>query len=148
LKNRDSPMTLSLWGKPKIVRFPSIPLFPQDQFRKRYINKLNDSSTICPYTLRRTSTSVGSARMQKKWRSIWIWLCAGLVVGCQQTGSSGSPSTYILTPGSLTNGSMTPATATSVLAGVATTITATPASSYIFSNWSANPTVKIGRAHV
>lgn len=48
--------------------------------------------------------------------------------------------TYSLTPGTVPNGTMTPATATTVNAGAATPITATPNSGYGFSGWSATPT--------
>jgi formylglycine-generating enzyme required for sulfatase activity len=49
------------------------------------------------------------------------------------------PTTYTLTPGSSLNGTMTPAIATTVNAGAATTITATANSGYSFTGWSANP---------
>jgi formylglycine-generating enzyme required for sulfatase activity len=47
--------------------------------------------------------------------------------------------TYTLTPGTLSNGSMTPTSAQTVTAGVATSITATPALGYVFSGWTASP---------
>ncbi len=53
--------------------------------------------------------------------------------------STPPPATYILTPGTLADGSMTPTTATTVNAGAATAITATPSTNYVFSGWTAYP---------
>ena len=50
-----------------------------------------------------------------------------------------SQTTYTLTPGTIVNGTMTPATTTAVNAGTATTVTATANSGYAFSTWTASP---------
>ena len=46
---------------------------------------------------------------------------------------------YTLTPGTVLNGTMTPPSAVTVNAGVATSITATPGTGFIFSGWAALP---------
>jgi hypothetical protein len=70
-------------------------------------------------------------------------ICVALFFGCAQPttapdGGSTSP-TCTLTPGTVANGSMTPASPQTVTTGVATAITATPSSGYVFSGWTANP---------
>ena len=70
-------------------------------------------------------------------------ICVALFFGCAQAttspGGGSTSSTFILTPGTVTNGSMTPASAQTVTTGVATAITATASSGYVFSTWTASP---------
>lgn len=70
-------------------------------------------------------------------------ICVALFFGCAQATTSpdggSTSSTYTLTPGTVTNGSMTPAAAQTVTTGVATAITATASTGYVFSGWTASP---------